>query len=80
MTSFHIWLFKKATLQNNVHMLSFHILTWASGTGHTSTHGLCILAPILGAGRGQTQGGPMSSVIIKIKSTLLPFGETKSIF
>jgi hypothetical protein len=28
MISFHIWLFKKSihTLQNNVHMLSFHIL------------------------------------------------------
>ncbi len=42
MISFHIWLFKKSihTLQNNVHMLSFPILswvhTWANGTCHTN--------------------------------------------
>jgi hypothetical protein len=42
MISFHIWLFKKSidALQNNVHMLSFPILswvhTWVNGTGHTS--------------------------------------------
>jgi hypothetical protein len=42
MISIHIWLFKKSihTLQNNVHMLNFHILywvhTWANDTCHIS--------------------------------------------
>ncbi len=84
-TPFHIWLFKKSihTLQNNVHMLSFHILGFTLGPRAQATLVFMVCAfesPSWGGGeggRGGMQGGPMSSVIIKMKSTLLPFGETK---
>jgi hypothetical protein len=82
MTPFHIWLLKKSihTLENNVHMLSFHIFVFTLGPTAQATLVLMVCAfesPSWGAEGGGTQAGPMSSVIIKIKSTLLPFGETK---